>query len=93
MKALATWTLGWLVGGVLLLGTPALADKACQRGCEDDAKQCKAMCKKYAKGNSAKCESACEDEKRACSEECSGRPAKREKLPEDKEGEHHDDDH
>ncbi|MFP2931020.1 hypothetical protein ACLESO_38670 [Pyxidicoccus sp. 3LG] len=94
MNTLAKWTLGWLVGVGLLLATPAWADRACMRGCEQDAEKRNKLCKKHAGQMAGRCIEASNDEKQACSEECSGRPAKREKLPEDKEGDHdHGDEH
>lgn len=93
MKTSMTRTLWGLAAGLLLWSAPALADRACRRGCDEDARQCKDICKKYAKGMVGKCSEACEDEKRACSEECSGRPAKRKELPQGKEEDHHDDAH
>ncbi|MBZ4415124.1 hypothetical protein [Myxococcus sp. RHSTA-1-4] len=64
--------------GLLLSGTSVAAGrKTCEQHCDDDVKQCKAICKKYAGSNVAKCQSACSDQKKPCMEACAApaRPA------------------
>ena len=85
MRTLATWTLGALASGVLLLGTPAWAKKSCTKGCDEDATLCTSMCKKHAGKNAGKCVEYCNAEKKACTEECT--TGKKRPKP---KGDHHD---
>ncbi len=52
-----------------LTGTPASA-QSCERGCDLDVKQCKAICEEHAKGGAARCKQACADEQKACLSDC-----------------------
>lgn len=63
--------------GLLLSGAPMAAGrKTCEVACEDDVKQCQAICKQHAGRGVARCQRACADQKEPCLEACEAPPPK-----------------